>query len=140
MAPAHSPQVRSPINRKLCLFWDLRGLARCFKTFWTASKSLWKQLTENRPRKFRHCERLSQGKLYLSAFFGVLLCKAVFRFRSVRPKNSAIDPNFPKYAGLAKIPQRLWRGIFILSVRVQWFLFLDCLHNRKAQGSAIRHA
>src|SRR3989338_2342053 len=108
--------------------------------FGRLQKSLGKQLPENRPRSFRHYGQLFRDKLYLSAFFAKSLYRSVFRFRSPRPKNSGVGPNFPKYAGLAKIPQKLWQHTLILSVQVQWFVFSDYSHNQKAQGRAIHPA
>src|SRR3989338_487494 len=108
--------------------------------FGRLQKSLWKQLTENRPHNFRRYEQLFQDKLYSSAFFEKLLCRSVFQFRSPRPKNSGVGLNFPKYDGLAKIPQMLWQHTLILSVRVQSFSFWDYSHNQTAQGRAIRPA
>src|SRR3989338_789360 len=108
--------------------------------FGRLQKSLGKQLPENRPRSFRHYGQLFRDKLYLSAFFAKSLYRSVFRSRSPRPKNSGVGPNFPKYAGLVRIPQTLSQRTLILSARAQWFLFWDYSHNQTAQGRAIRPA
>src|SRR3989338_3461993 len=118
-------------------FWICEVLLAVLILFGRLQKSLGKQLPENRPHSFRRYEQLFRDKLYLSAFFAKSLYISVFRFCSPRPKNSGVGPNFPKYGGLAKIPQTLWQHTLILSARVQSFWFWDYSHNQKAQGRAI---
>ncbi len=115
-------------------------LLAVLELFGRLQKSLWKQLPENRPHNFRRCGQLFRDKPYSSASFAKSLYRSVFRFRSPRPKNSGVGSNFPKYDGLAKIPQTPWQRTLILSARVQSFAFSDYLHNQTAQDRATRPA